>query len=54
MLITNQIEPYHWALAGALLGVITLLLLWVTNHRLGISTGFENLCALVVRTPYFK
>ena len=25
-----------------------------TNQRLGISTGFENLCALVVRTPYFR
>jgi uncharacterized protein len=54
VLITNQLEPIHWALAGALLGAITLLLLWVTNQRLGISTGFENLCSLVVNTPYLK
>jgi len=52
MLITNHLAPIHWALAGALLGGITLLLLWFTNQRLGISTGFENLCALVVNTPY--
>ena len=54
MLILHNLEPYHWAVAGAGLAVITLLLLWVTNQRLGISTGFENLCALVVRAPYFR
>ena len=54
LLILHQIEPYHWAVAGAALGAITLLLLWLTNQRLGISTGFENLCALVVRTPYLQ
>jgi len=31
-----------------------LLLLWVTNQRLGISTGFENLCGLVLRNPYLS
>jgi hypothetical protein len=36
MLILHGIEPYHWAVAGLALGVITLLLLWVTNQRLGI------------------
>jgi uncharacterized membrane protein YedE/YeeE len=54
MLILHQIEPYHWALAGCAIGVITLLLLWVTNQRLGISTGFENLCGLVIQAPYFR
>lgn len=54
MLILHGIETYHWAVAGLALGAITLLLLWVTNQRLGISTGFENLCALVVRVPYFQ
>ena len=53
MLITNNIEPYHWAIAGVLLSVITLLLLWMANKRLGISTGFENLCSLIVKAPYF-
>lgn len=54
MLILHQLEPYHWALAGCAIGAITLLLLWLTNRRLGISTGFENLCALVVHAPYFR
>ena len=54
MLILHQIEPYHWAVAGFAIGAITLLLLWVTNQRLGISTGFENLCGLVVKAPYFQ
>lgn len=54
MLILHGLEPVHWALAGLGIGVITLLLLGVTNQRLGISTGFENLCSLAVRTPYFQ
>ncbi len=54
MLILHQLQPYHWAVAGLAIGAITLLLLWVTNQRLGISTGFENLCGLVVRAPYFQ
>jgi len=54
VLILHHLEPYHWAAAGAAIGVITLLLLWLTNQRLGISTGFENLCALVIHTPYFQ
>jgi uncharacterized membrane protein YedE/YeeE len=40
--------------SGAGICVITLLLLWVTNQRLAISTGFENLCALAVKAPYFR
>src|SRR5258706_2473643 len=44
----------HWALAGAGIGFVTLLLLVTTGHRLGISSGFEDLCSLVLRTPYLK
>jgi hypothetical protein len=29
-------------------------LFWVTNQRLGISTGFENLCGPVVKAPRFQ
>jgi uncharacterized membrane protein YedE/YeeE len=54
MLILHDLAPIHWALAGAAIGAITLLLLWTMNQRLGISTGFENLCALAVRIPYFE
>lgn len=52
-LILNDVQPIHWALAGAAIGAITLTLLYVGNRRLGISTGFENICSLVVHTPYF-
>jgi len=54
MLILHHLVPYHWAFAGLLIGLITLTLLWTTNQRLGISTGFENVCALVLRSPYFR
>jgi uncharacterized membrane protein YedE/YeeE len=54
VLILHDLAPYPWVLGGALIGAITLLLLWVTKQRLGISTGFENLCALAVRLPYFQ
>jgi hypothetical protein len=54
MLILHELTPLHWAVAGAAIAAITLLLLFTTNQRLGISTGFENLCSLVVRAPYFQ
>lgn len=53
MLILHQLEPWPWWLGGLGVGVVSLLLLWLGNQRLGISTGFENLCGLVLRTPYF-
>ena len=53
-LILNGAGPLHWAIAGAAIGLITLTLLYVGNRRLGVSTGFENLCSLVVNVPYFR
>ena len=53
-LILTGSPPIHWALAGAGIGVITLFLLWSTNHRLGISSGFEDVCSLVLRTAYLR
>lgn len=52
-LITNGMNAWHWAVGGAAIGIITLTLLYVTNRRLGISTGFENICAIASRLPYF-
>jgi hypothetical protein len=54
VLILHHLEPWHWALAGGAIGAITLLLLWVGNQRLGISTGLENLCALAIHPPYLR
>jgi uncharacterized membrane protein YedE/YeeE len=44
----------HWALAGLGIGLITLLLLWTTSHRLGISSSFEDVCSLVLKAPYLQ
>jgi hypothetical protein len=53
-LLSTGEPPLHWALAGAGIGVITLVLLFATSHRLGISSGFEDICSLVLRTPYLR
>lgn len=53
-LILTGAPPIHWAVAGAGIGLITLFLLWSTNHRLGISSGFEDVCSLVLRTAYLR
>lgn len=53
-LILNDLAPIHWALAGAVIAAITLTLLFVGNRSLGVSTGFENVCSLVVSAPYFR
>lgn len=52
-LILTDSAPIHWAFGGAAIGAITLALLYIGNRRLGVSTGFENICSLVVHTPYF-
>ena len=46
--------PLHWIAAGAGIAAITLALLFIANKRLGISTGFEDVCSLVVSFPYFR
>ncbi len=54
-LLLNHSEPIHWALAGAAIGAITLLLLFLSGKRLGISGGLEDVCSLVLRrVPYFS
>jgi uncharacterized protein len=52
-LIVNGLPAIHWAIAGAGIAGVTLLLLYLGNRRLGISTGFEDLCSLVLAHPYF-
>lgn len=53
-LILTDAPPVHWAVGGAVIGAVTLSLLFVGNRRLGVSTGFENVCSLVVNAPYFR
>jgi len=52
-LILTDSAPIPWFVAGAAIAAVTLVLLYAGNRRLGVSTGFENVCSLVVRTPYF-
>src|SRR5262245_3385894 len=53
-LILNALPPIHWAAGGAAIAAITIALLLVANRRLGISTGFEDVCSLVLPQPYFR
>ena len=53
-LILNDIQPLHWAVAGAFIAAVTLALLWLANRKLGISAGFEDICSLVLPLPYFQ
>ncbi|MGC4081136.1 MAG: YeeE/YedE thiosulfate transporter family protein [Vicinamibacterales bacterium] len=53
-LILHGLTPIHWAVAGASIGAITLLLLFVANRRLGVSSGLEDLCSLVLDQPFYR
>ena len=53
-LILTGMPPLPWVLGGAGIAAVTLALLFLANRRLGISTGFEDVCSLVVTYPYFR
>ena len=53
-LILNGAPAIHWAIAGAGIAAITLALLYIANRRLGLSSGFEDACSLVLSAPYFR
>jgi uncharacterized membrane protein YedE/YeeE len=53
-LILNDLTPIPWWAAGAAIAAVTLALLFLTNRRLGLSSGFEDLCSFVVDRPYFR
>jgi uncharacterized membrane protein YedE/YeeE len=53
-LILHGLTPMHWAAAGAGIAAITLTLLFLLNKRLGISSGFDDVCSLIIRQPYFN
>lgn len=54
LLILNDLAPIHWAAAGAGIAAVTLCLLLIANRRLGLSTGLEDICSLVLEQPYFQ
>jgi uncharacterized membrane protein YedE/YeeE len=53
-LVLHNLPPLHWALAGSGIAGVMVILVFVSNHRLGISTGFEDICSLVLQQPYFR
>lgn len=53
-LLLHGLPPLHWAIAGTVIAAVTLVLLFVANRRLGISTGLEDVCSLVLDRPYFR
>jgi uncharacterized protein len=53
-LILHDLPVLHWALAGIGIAGVTLALVLIGSRRLGISTGFEDLCSLVLSGPYFR
>ena len=52
-LLLHASPPWHWALSGALIAAITLLLLFIGNKRLGVSSGLEDICSLALNGAYF-
>jgi uncharacterized membrane protein YedE/YeeE len=53
-LILNGLPPLNWALAGLGIAGVTLALLLIGSRRLAVSSGFEDVCSLVLRAPYFR
>jgi uncharacterized membrane protein YedE/YeeE len=53
-LIVDTLPPLHWFAAGAGIAAVTLILLYVGNRRLGVSSGFEDVCSLVLPQAYFQ
>lgn len=48
-------QPWHWSVAGILIGLIVPALLILGNKKFGISSSFRHLCAMCVpaKVPYF-
>lgn len=44
----------HWYIAGIGIAGITLALLLLASRRLSVSSGFEDICSLVLASPYFR
>jgi uncharacterized membrane protein YedE/YeeE len=53
-LLLHGLPPIHWALAGAGIAGVTLTPMLLASRRLGISTGFEDICSLPLSQPFFR
>src|SRR6185295_2108358 len=53
-LILHDLQPMHWYVAGVGVAGITLALLLLASRRLSVSSGFEDICSLVLESSYFR
>lgn len=49
-------QPWHWAIAGILIGLTVPTLLLIGNKRFGISSSLRHICAICIpaNVTYFK
>lgn len=49
-------QPWHWAVAGLLIGLTVPALLLIGNKKFGISSSLRHVCAMCVpaNIPFFK
>ncbi len=49
-------QPWHWAVAGTLLGLTVPILLLMGNKKLGISSSLRHICAMCIpaKISFFK
>ena len=49
-------HPWHWAIAGIMIGLTVPTLLLIGNKKFGISSSLRHICAMCIpaKIPYFK
>lgn len=49
-------QPWHWSIAGILIGLVVPTLLLIGNKRFGISSNLRHICAacMPANIPFFK
>lgn len=49
-------QPWHWSVAGIMIGLTVPVLLLIGNKKLGISSSLRHVCAICVpaKIPFFK
>ena len=53
-LILHDLQPMQWYVAGIGIAGITLALLLLASRRLSVSSGFDDICSLVLDSSYFR
>jgi hypothetical protein len=48
------VAGWPWWIAGPAIGLVVVLLAWLTGKPLGVSTGYGTICALGSRVSFFQ